>query len=602
MGQALQSIFAQQPQQQAPPAQDSGGVGGFIKSNLPLIGGVAGGLLAAPFTGGLSLIPALALGGAAAAGGAALGEAGKEKISGQSLNAKEIGKQALLSGAGEVVGGGLGRIAGALGKGALKVGSETAEQVAAREGGNILQKSGKALRSGVTNASVKASPFAAEEEARLATVASSKLGLKGSAASQYTQLGSKFKDLSSEIGAQLAKSPAKVVKDDLITAINSHLENSFAQIDDRAANTITTNLEKIAGKDGKIGIQELFKYKQSLGNTLARAFSKLDNPAAVLTAKEETALGAWKGISSAISKAEPSVAAATQLQADIFDLSPGLAKARSSTIGIPALGLQSKTLGNGLGAGKDAAGRVLTATGNALENPTIKSGLNKAFYQQLPRTLTASPTQMPTDPSQALIPSQQSGLSSMQDEQADSEPSIGGYTRSQLEQAASWDVMNNGGKQLAQIKSLLDMLPASPKNTKLSDTAIKTVNDYQSAINELGTLQNTLTQNQHATGPLSSILAINPYDTTRKSVQATIDTARQIVGKALEGGVLRKEDEDKYTKILPTINDTPAVAKAKITSIMQQLYQNLSGYSQLQNTRGAGVFQMPTDPSQALDQ
>jgi hypothetical protein len=42
---------------------------------------------------------------------------------------------------------------------------------------------------------------------------------------------------------------------------------------------------------------------------------------------------------------------------------------------------------------------------------------------------------------------------------------------------------------------------------------------------------------------------VNPWSGSRK-VQAEIDRVRQLVGKALEGGVLRKEDEEKYKKIL----------------------------------------------------
>ena len=52
---------------------------------------------------------------------------------------------------------------------------------------------------------------------------------------------------------------------------------------------------------------------------------------------------------------------------------------------------------------------------------------------------------------------------------------------------------------------------------------------------------------------------------TRASLQADVDRARQTVGKALGGGVLRKEDEDKYKKILATLNDTPETAVYKST-------------------------------------
>ena len=52
-----------------------------------------------------------------------------------------------------------------------------------------------------------------------------------------------------------------------------------------------------------------------------------------------------------------------------------------------------------------------------------------------------------------------------------------------------------------------------------------------------------------------------------KSRQAVIDRVKQVIGKALEGGVLRKEDEYKYEKILPTIGDVPVVVKAKLDGL-----------------------------------
>lgn len=56
-----------------------------------------------------------------------------------------------------------------------------------------------------------------------------------------------------------------------------------------------------------------------------------------------------------------------------------------------------------------------------------------------------------------------------------------------------------------------------------------------------------------------------------KATQATIDRVKQVIGKALEGGVLRKEDESKYEKILPTIGDPPAVVKAKLDGLESAL-------------------------------
>lgn len=60
-----------------------------------------------------------------------------------------------------------------------------------------------------------------------------------------------------------------------------------------------------------------------------------------------------------------------------------------------------------------------------------------------------------------------------------------------------------------------------------------------------------------------------------KERQAVIDRVRQVIGKALEGGVLRKEDEEKYKKILPTISDPPALAKSKLEGLQMAIQQRL---------------------------
>jgi hypothetical protein len=62
--------------------------------------------------------------------------------------------------------------------------------------------------------------------------------------------------------------------------------------------------------------------------------------------------------------------------------------------------------------------------------------------------------------------------------------------------------------------------------------------------------------------------------------------ARQIIGKGLEGGVLRKEDEEKYKNILPTMTDTPDVAQSKLEQLDQLLTRDLGTYRE--TLKGAG--------------
>ena len=81
-----------------------------------------------------------------------------------------------------------------------------------------------------------------------------------------------------------------------------------------------------------------------------------------------------------------------------------------------------------------------------------------------------------------------------------------------------------------------------------------------------------------------------------KKLQAEIDLARQTIGKALEGGVLRKEDEEKYRNILATITDQPEVALAKLDQLNTMLQRDQSRYRE---RLGASGRQLPETPGEA---
>jgi hypothetical protein len=104
--------------------------------------------------------------------------------------------------------------------------------------------------------------------------------------------------------------------------------------------------------------------------------------------------------------------------------------------------------------------------------------------------------------------------------------------------------------------------------------------DINTSLDDLAVLRDTLTGND-ATGTSAAIGAALPSFITEatgagmeaKQKQATIDRVKQVIGKALEGGVLRKEDEYKYEKILPTIKDPPEVVASKLTGLETALVQ-----------------------------
>lgn len=99
--------------------------------------------------------------------------------------------------------------------------------------------------------------------------------------------------------------------------------------------------------------------------------------------------------------------------------------------------------------------------------------------------------------------------------------------------------------------------------------------EFNTALDDLATLRAELEGND-ATGTGAQIGAalwtpitnLTGWGLDAKQKQAQIDRVKQVIGKALEGGVLRKEDEVKYEKILPTIKDDPELVRTKLNGLV----------------------------------
>lgn len=116
--------------------------------------------------------------------------------------------------------------------------------------------------------------------------------------------------------------------------------------------------------------------------------------------------------------------------------------------------------------------------------------------------------------------------------------------------------------------------------------------EYDSSLDDLQTLK-TAISGKGATGIGAQIAAATPYVTQltgwgaeAKERQAVIDRVKQVIGKALEGGVLRKEDEVKYEKILPRIGDAPEVAATKLEGLDKAIRQKRARHLESLNDAG----------------
>src|SRR4030095_2388369 len=122
----------------------------------------------------------------------------------------------------------------------------------------------------------------------------------------------------------------------------------------------------------------------------------------------------------------------------------------------------------------------------------------------------------------------------------------------------------------------------------LSDAALKQISETKSGIESLKDLREVVKKNEQYIGPIAGYQALYPWSAARQA-QADIDRVRQRVGKALEGGVLRKEDEEKYKRILATLTDTPATAIYKIDQLSQDLQRDIDIYTHAQRLAGRRV-------------
>lgn len=119
---------------------------------------------------------------------------------------------------------------------------------------------------------------------------------------------------------------------------------------------------------------------------------------------------------------------------------------------------------------------------------------------------------------------------------------------------------------------------AKDKSGKLSAKDVMTVQEGEEIPNMLGDISTVLRQNQDLFGPIKGRYnSLNPYDEKAQTVDAQMRAVSQAFGRFMEGGVLRKEDEEKYRKMFPQLSDEPGVARNKLAVVNRLMGQKQKG-------------------------
>lgn len=126
-------------------------------------------------------------------------------------------------------------------------------------------------------------------------------------------------------------------------------------------------------------------------------------------------------------------------------------------------------------------------------------------------------------------------------------------------------------------------LPAA-QVTNLSDAAL-----FPNMLKDLGTL---IDSNSDLFGIISGRLP--GIDSRRQKINADLTRTAQLVGKFMEGGVLRAEDIPKYQAMLPQLTDrNPEVAKYKLQTVERMLAMKYNQYISDFQAAGYDVSQFP---------
>lgn len=570
------SVANSQPQAQP----KKGTIADYLPGVFGTLGNVIGGGIGAVGAGvptlGLGAIPGGFAGSSIGGGiGQATGEFLRQKLTGEKTDTGKIAKE-----------GGLGLVFGGVGEG-LALGAKSLAPG--------LGKAGVGLLKNVVNPIVDASPQGAVRETELTMKAIR--NLKGNtAAGMYNELPDKFAKLTQQADDFLSKNNPKINQAKLLDAFDRQLGQSSKFRAARSQKVETVARAKLAlledGKDAR----SLYALKKQLSAELKPVF-KSGKKGAKLNADDQLKMAAWRAIDDALPKGLKDI---TRDMSDYYDLSTGLYKNKKGTgayLGVPGINIGVSNAPVQMVSGKlgRKALELSESIPRSLGTPVGKAKLFGSVQlagQGLRAITGGQPAQGQVSP-QGIAPqagiAQGQGASRLEAIQQQLSQLDGQATQAseRVQQALAYDLMTTGGKNVSKIEALSKL--TTPKAPKFSDTAIKAINESTSGLRQLkGLLADLESGNQYRTGPVyGKIQAIVPGSETQK-LQAKLNLVKQTIGKAVEGGVLRKEDEAKYSRILPTVSDTLAVAQYKIAQLEDYLADDISSFIELQGNLGGG--------------
>lgn len=117
-----------------------------------------------------------------------------------------------------------------------------------------------------------------------------------------------------------------------------------------------------------------------------------------------------------------------------------------------------------------------------------------------------------------------------------------------------------------------DRVEAKKVAKRPGEVTVRNLSEGRLLPGELTNVEKLLKGNRNLFGPITGRAgSVNPYNEPAQAVNSQIKAAAQMIGRYMEGGVLRAEDLPKYAAMLPSLSDTPETAQNKINNVRSLL-------------------------------
>lgn len=124
----------------------------------------------------------------------------------------------------------------------------------------------------------------------------------------------------------------------------------------------------------------------------------------------------------------------------------------------------------------------------------------------------------------------------------------------------------------------------------MSDASINKLSDLEASVKKLDSLDKLVQDRPDDFGPVDQFKSMIPFlDTEAKGSKTQLEVTDQIILKAIEGGVLHKDDVKRYASVRPNISDPEGVIKSKIAKFRTMIKDDIEIFKKNQKLAGRNV-------------